>query len=64
MSERIPRGARVDTPNGPGQIVSHELRKNTNGGPGCWEYRVRLDDGRIRHYKRRAVSRLPTGGEL
>lgn len=26
------------------------MRKNTNGGPGCRQYRVQLVDGRIRYY--------------
>lgn len=43
-------GERVATPDGPGEIVGVEMRKNTNGGPGCRQYRVKLDDKRIRHY--------------
>lgn len=40
----------VITPDGPGTVLGMEMRKNTNGGPGCRQYRVRLQDGRIRHY--------------
>lgn len=35
---------------GDGVVIGVEMRKNTNGGPGVRQYRVRLDDGRIRHY--------------
>lgn len=41
---------RVKTKDGFGIIIGMEMRKNTNGGPGCKQYRVKLDDGRIRHY--------------
>ena len=44
------RHGRVTTPDGPGVVVGQEKRKNTNGGPGTNQYRVQLDDGRIRHY--------------
>jgi hypothetical protein len=44
------RGARIATPDGNGVIIGSEMRKNTNGGPGARQYRVRLADGRIRHY--------------
>lgn len=38
------------TPDGPGVVLCREKRKNTNGGPGTNQWRVRLDDGRVRHY--------------
>lgn len=41
---------RVLTTDGPGTVNGSSYRKNTNGGPGCRQYVVRLDDGRIRHY--------------
>ena len=44
------RGTKVTTKDGTGTIIGFELRKNTNGGPGTWQYRIMLDDGRIRHY--------------
>lgn len=40
----------VYTVDGPGKIIAREMRKNTNGGPGTRQARVRLEDGRIRHY--------------
>lgn len=48
--EMFKTGTRVITPDGPGKIAGYGMRKNTNGGPGCRQYRVRLDDGRLRHY--------------
>ena len=47
----FPLGTVVQTPDGLGKTVKMEMRKNTNGGPGCRQYRVQLDDGRIRHYQ-------------
>jgi hypothetical protein len=44
------RGERVSTPDGLGIIVGHSIRKNSNDGPGCHEYVVQLDNGKIRHY--------------
>lgn len=41
---------RVMTTDGPGTVNGSSYRKNSNGGPGCKQYVVRLDDGRIRHY--------------
>jgi hypothetical protein len=41
---------RVMTADGPGTVTGHSFRRNTNGGPGCKQYVVRLDDGRVRHY--------------
>lgn len=40
----------MNTPDGPGKIISMNFRKNTNGGPGTRQYVIQLDDGRIRHY--------------
>lgn len=51
-------GESVLTPDGPGKIIGVEMRLNTNGGRGCRQLRVRLEDGRIRHY---APSRLEKG---
>lgn len=48
--EMLRVGARVVTADGPGKVAGYGMRKNTNGGPGCRQYRVRLDDGRLRHY--------------
>lgn len=48
--QMIKVGARVVTVDGPGKVAGYGMRKNTNGGPGCRQYRVRLDDGRLRHY--------------
>lgn len=50
------RGSVVQTPDGMGKVIGTELRKNTNGGPGTWQARVQLDDGRIRHYTANALS--------
>jgi hypothetical protein len=44
------RGQRVVTKDGSGKIVGQEMRYNTNGGPGTRQFRVQLDDERIRHY--------------
>lgn len=48
--KKLSHGTTVMTPDGPGIIVGFEQRKNTNGGPGTWQYRIKLDDARIRHY--------------
>lgn len=45
----------VITPDGPGVIVSEGFRMNTNGGPGTRQYKVKLDDGRYRHYSKPKV---------
>lgn len=55
LREQISQGCRVKTPDGPGITVGMNMRKNTNGGPGCLQYVVQLDDGRIRHYARNDV---------
>ena len=44
------RQGRVMTPDGAGRVIGGDVRKNTNGGPGTQQWRVQLDDGRIRHY--------------
>ena len=44
------RSGRVQSPDGPGKVVCADMRRNTNGGPGTQQWRVQLDDGRIRHY--------------
>lgn len=53
---RLRRGEPVSTRDGAGVVVAHLKRGNTNGGPGCHQYRVRLDDGRIRCYGANAVT--------
>ncbi len=50
MSKPLKNLSQVLTPDGAGKVIGVEMRKNTNGGPGCRQYRVRLLDGRIRHY--------------
>lgn len=45
----------VITPDGPGKILCTEMRLNTNGGPGTTQFRVQLDDGKIRHYSPREL---------
>lgn len=47
---KLKKGTRVNTPNGLGVTIGISMRRNTNGGPGCEQYVVQLDDGRIRHY--------------
>lgn len=54
-SKKISRNAHVNTPDGVGIIVGFEQRKNTNSGPGTWQYRIKLDDGRVRHYSAAVV---------
>lgn len=49
---------RVRTPDGPGKVLCREKRMNTNGGPGTNQYRVLLDDGRIRHYSSNELTQL------
>lgn len=46
----------IKTPDGPGTTIGMNMRKNTNGGPGCLQHVVQLDDGRIRHYARNDVA--------
>jgi len=53
------RGARVGTPDGPGATVGRSMRRNTNGGPGCRQYVVRLYDGRVRHYGSNEIEPTP-----
>lgn len=59
--EHLRKGTRVMTPDGSGVTVGFNMRKNTNGGPGCGQYVVQLDDGRIRHYQRSHVIRHVPG---
>jgi len=40
----------VSTIDGIGRIIGYDQRRNTNGGPGCKQYVVRLSDGRVRRY--------------
>lgn len=54
-TKKLSHGTSVMTPDGLGVIVGFEHRKNTNGGPGTWQYRIRLEDGRIRHYSNHSV---------
>lgn len=49
-SKTIHRGTAVSTPDGPGVITGKDRRKNTNGGPGTWQYVVELADKRVRRY--------------
>lgn len=49
---------RVITKDGPGKIIGFEKRQNTNGGPGCLQYRIQLDDKRIRHYNINNVTEI------
>lgn len=44
------RSGRVMTPDGEGVVIGRKFRENTNGGPGTNQWRVQLDDGRVRHY--------------
>jgi len=44
------RSGRVQTPDGLGTVLGMDMRQNTNGGPGTRQWRVRPNDGRIRHY--------------
>lgn len=55
-ARKILHGA-VMTPEGPGVVVKHELRRNTNPTSGCWQYRVQLADGRVRHYTKDEVTK-------
>lgn len=48
----------VTTPDGPGIVVKITMRKNTNGGPGCRQFRVQLETGQIRHYNATEISKL------
>lgn len=50
--EKLLLGTPVTTPDGDGHIINYCFRKNTNGGPGCRQYMVRLSDNRIRRYAR------------
>jgi hypothetical protein len=52
----------VETHEGPGVIVGQQMRSNTNGGPGCSEYRVQLADGRVRAYKPSELQLPPGNG--
>jgi hypothetical protein len=56
MEPRLSRGTKVVTPDGPGEVLSRSMRRNTNGGPGCHEYVVQLTDGRVRHYNANTVT--------
>lgn len=53
------RRGRVQTPDGAGVIIGMENRMNTNGGPGTQQYKVQLEDGRIRHYSANALVETP-----
>lgn len=54
------RTGRVSTPDGEGLVLGREARTNTNGGPGCYQWRVKLDDGRIRHYSAASLTEIKT----
>ena len=56
------RTGRVSTPDGEGVVISQERRMNTNGGPGTNQWRVQLDDGRIRHYSASALVEIKADG--
>lgn len=51
----LPIKTRVSTRDGRGLIVGRSTRFNTNGGPGCGQYVVQLEDGRVRNYTRGEV---------
>ncbi len=51
----LPPQTSVSTRDGKGVIVGRSTRFNTNGGPGCGQYVVQLEDGRVRHYTRGEV---------
>jgi len=53
------RSGRVLTPDRPGEVIGADKRMNTNGGPGTRQWRVRLDDGRIRHYSASELVETP-----
>jgi len=53
------RSGRVLTPDGPGTVLCREKRKNTNQGPGTNQWRVQLDDGRVRHYTPDRLTETP-----
>ena len=57
------RKGRVGTPDGAGVVIGQERRVNTNGGPGTNQWRVQLDDGRIRHYSASALVEIKEDGE-
>lgn len=50
-------GTRVMTKDGPGKTIGVEMRKG-NSGQKCRQYRVMLDDGRVRHYSTSTVNGL------
>lgn len=52
------KNEKVLTKDGPGIIIGVEFRKNTNGGPGCKQFRIQLGDGRIRHYNINNITRI------
>ena len=54
-SPTLPFHTKVTTPDGEGEIVSYNFRKNTNGGPGTRQYIVKLCDGRTRRYTKNEV---------
>jgi hypothetical protein len=56
--KRLRRGTRVQTEDGPGEIIGMNMRRNTNGGPGVRQYVVKLDDGRVRHYTTEGMATL------
>ena len=56
------RTGRVNTPDGAGVVIGQERRMNTNGGPGTNQWRVRLDDGRVRHYSAARLTEIRTQG--
>ena len=48
-------GSTVQTQDGEGTTLGMPMRRASNGGPGSRQYRVRLTDGRIRHYTRSMI---------
>ena len=56
------RSGRVLTPDGDGLVIGRKFRENTNGGPGTNQWRVRLDDGRVRHYSAARLTEIRTQG--
>lgn len=58
----LPRGAAVQTPDGLGEILLVEVRLR-GSVPGAHRARVRLRDGRVRHYAPAAVTKTAGDAE-
>lgn len=55
--DRIWPGVHVQTPDGPGVTIGTERRRSTVRGPGGKRYVVRLENGRVRRYRREEIER-------